>query len=368
LSETVFETNIVNLAELEQCPIRLTIHTAKKIAQLEKIAKHDVNLLPALEVAVLQNNKKYIVKGHSVFKALQRARISHFNANFHPAKNLIDVVTLHARMSQSSPVNPLSILDLRDYLLRNGMDVRNIAKVCCLDPAYEKLLFCVLSHEAKNQLVLFLDFLTVKLSRVSMPSYVIEMISKKPLEIQADIIKSIFESINDDTVINDKDFVFPNPDQIRLYAELYKKPEERNVMVFEEEIDDDSKSSKYNKTRSHSVDVTDKKKKEATAIIGTASHMAIMDLGKKKYRIDWKNKTFAEINEKENNKFIIIRDATQLKKVYALSIEQTTFLKLSEETLPSFKKITTSKQLYAFADKIDTMSGFRGILIFNKMI
>ena len=367
LSETVFETSVVNLAELEHCPIKLTIHTARKITQLEKIAKNDLSLLPPLEVAVLQNNKKYIVKGHSIFEALHRVGMSHFNANLHSVKNLLDVVILHARMSQASPVNPLAILDLRDFLLRNGVDTCNISKVCCLDPSYEKLLSCILSPEAKNQLALFLDSLSLKLSRVTMPSYVVEMISKKPLAIQADIVKSIFESINDDAIITDKDFVFPNPDQIRLYAEFYKKPEERNVLIFEEEADDYNKSFKHNKTKNN-VGISGEKKKEANVILGNVSHVAIMDLGKKKYRIDWKNKTFAEINEKENNGFVIIRDATQLQRLCALSIKQMKFLELSEESIPHFKTIVTSKQLRMLADKIDTVSRFRGILIFNKKI
>jgi hypothetical protein len=367
LPETVFETCAVDLAELEHCPIKLTIHTAKKIAQLEKIAKNDLSLLPPLEVAVLQNNKKYIVKGHSIFEALNRAGIRQHKANLHFVKNMLDAVILHARMSQTSPVNPLAILDLRDFLLRNGVDSCNIAKICCLDPSYEKLLSCTLSSEAKNQLALFLDSLSLKLSRVSMPSYVVEMISKKPLAFQADIVKSIFESINDDAVINDKDFVFPNPDQIRLYAEFYKKPEERNVIIFEEETIDDNKPSKHTKTKQH-ADISSKKKKETNAIIGNVSHVAIMDLGKKKYRIDWKNKTFAKINEKENNGFIIIRDATQLQRLCALSIEQMNFLELSEESAPRFKTIVTSKQLRMLADKIETVSRFRGILIFNKKI
>jgi hypothetical protein len=365
LSETVFETCIVNLAELEHCPVKLTIHTARKITQLEKIAKNDLNLLPPLDVAVLPNNKKYIVKGHSIFEALNRIGISRYKANFHSVKNLLDAVILHARLSQASPVNPLAVLDLRDFLLRNGIDSCDVAKVCCLDPSYEKLLSCVLSSEAKNKLTFFLDLLSSKLSRVSMPSYIVEMISKKPLAIQADIVKSIFESINDDVVINDKDFAFPNPDQIRLYVEFHKKPEERNVIIFEEETNDDNKSFRCAKRH---PDISDEKKKESSAIIGNVPHVAIMDLGKKKYRIDWKNKTFAEINEKENNGFIIIRDATQLQKLCALSIKQMKFLELTEESAPRFKTIVTSKQLHMLADKISAVSKFRGILIFNKKI
>jgi hypothetical protein len=150
LSKTICQTDIVNLNELEQCPIRLTIHSAKKISQLEKIAKNSPNLLPPLEIAVLENNKKYVIKRNSVFEALRKAGIHEFVANLHFVKNLSQAIILHAKMSQSSPVNPLAILDLRDYLLRDGMNVNDLTKVCCLDPSYEKLLSCVLSTEAKT--------------------------------------------------------------------------------------------------------------------------------------------------------------------------------------------------------------------------
>jgi hypothetical protein len=370
LSELVFKANTVKLTDLEQCPIRLTIHTAKKIDYLEKIAKNNPELLPPLEIAILENDKKYIIKRHSVYKALQRAGITEFNANFHPVKNLIDVIILHARMSQASPVNPLSVLDLRDYLIANGVDINTIPRICCLDPTYEKLLSCVLSNDAKKQLEFFLDLLSLKLNRIVIPSYIIEMLSKKPLNIQADIVKSIFESINDHTIMNDKDFVFPNPDQIRLYMDLYKTPQERTAILFEEEIQNSMEDSSHKKTQTnnYSITVCEEKKKEAKTIVGNISHMALMYLGDKRYRIDWKNKTFAEILESKKDNFIIIRDSTQLQKLYVLSPKQIKFLGIIDDAELYSRSITNSKQLQKVIDKINKVTRFRGILIFNKKL
>jgi hypothetical protein len=273
-------------------------------------------------------------------------------------------------MSQSSPVNPLAILDLRDYLLRDGMNVNDLTKVCCLDPSYEKLLSCVLSTEAKNQLLFFLNLLALKLSRVVMSPYIIEMISKKPQEIQVDIVKSIFESISDDAILNDRDFVFLNPDQIRMYVDLYKKPEDRNAIIFEEEMEDieDNQFLKQNKTKRCSANISKEKRREADVIVGDVPHMAVLDLGNKRYRINWKNKTFSEVHEQKNDGFVILRGTTQLQKIYSLSSKQIKLLRLSEGIEPYYKIITDSKQLRFFADKFDEESELRGIFIFNRKI
>jgi hypothetical protein len=320
-------------------------------------------------VAIL-NDKKYIIKGHSVFEALTRAGIDKFSAHFHFVNSFLDVVILHARLSQSNPVNPLSILDLRDYLIRSGMDMNDIARTCCLDPAYEKLLSCTLSFEARKQLSIFLNLLSCKLSRVVMPSYIIEIISKKPQEIQADIVKSIFASINDNVILNDKDFVFPNPDQVRMYANLYKKSEEQNGMIFEEYVENDQnhKTDKQYKDKNSMTNITTEKKKEIDTIVGNIPHMAMMIIGNKKYRLNWKNKTYAEINERKNNDFIIIHDDNQLQRMLALSPEQLKFLGLNDESKPYVKTITSSNQLRNMADKLDSGLGIRGILILNKNI
>lgn len=359
----IFEQKTVNLDEIEQCPINLTIHSVKKITQLERIAKNNPNLLPPLEIAVL-DNKKYLVKRHSVFEALRRAEITEFHANFHVVKTLSEVVALHARLSQANPVNPLAILELRDYLLRSGVGIDDISKVCCLDPSYERLLVCTISEEAKNQLLSFLNLLSQKLTRVAMPPYIIEIITKKPKEVQGNIVKAIVESIGDESVLNDRDFAFPNPDQIRLFADLYKNSTERNALIFEEESDENLANSQNKRKKSSKVKA-DEKDRELCTIVENIPHMAIMDLGTKKFRVDWKNKTFAEINEKEKPGFIIIRDSTTLQKLYALSPKQLQFLNLPSGKEPHLKTISNAKQLCQLAEKIKQSTKFRGILIFN---
>lgn len=365
MSTTLIDNKTIQLDEIEHCPIRLTIHSMKKIMQLEKTARTNPNLLPPLEIAIL-GNKQYLIKRHSVFEALRRAGITESYANLHTVRTLNDVVALHAKMSQTSPVNPLAVLDLRDYLLRNGIAIDDISTTCCLDPSYERLLLCTLSYEAKKQLSFFLNTLSQKLTRVVLPTYVIEIISKKPQEVQADIVKAIIESIGDDYVLNDRDFSFPNPDQVRLFADLYKNPAERKAIIFEEEFEEsitlENKNNKSPKIK------PEDQRRELGVIVENIPHMAIMDLGIKKYRVDWKNKTFAEINEKERSGFIIMRNNSALQKLYALSPSQLKFLNLMIGQDPQIKTITSAKQFRQLAEKINKIPKFRGILIYNQKI
>lgn len=361
MPETYLQT-VVKLEELEPCPVRLIIHSTKKISHLEKTAKIDPNLLPPLEVAILKN-KKYLVKRHSVFEALQRVGKTEFKANIHNVKNIVQVIILHSKMSQNSPMNPLAVLEMRDYLMQNGLQVADILDLCSLDPTYINLLKCDLSPQAKSKLSLLADMLSLRLNRVEIPPYVIEMISRRPKDVQEEIVNRICCDIGDEKSISDKDFVFPNPGQIRLYMEISKKPEERNALIFRrEEVSD----VEQQKTRiPYSISKT--KQKEANAIIGNIPYMALMEINDRKFRLDWKSKTFTEIKE-QDNEFIVIKDGRQLKKFLTFSDEQLKFLNLDEEQNVYFNNITTSKQLKKLAVKIGNNSEFKAILVLNKRI
>ncbi|HET8793433.1 MAG TPA: hypothetical protein VFM31_06550 [Nitrososphaeraceae archaeon] len=360
MSDLLFNKDKINLAELRQCPLILTIHSIKKITMLEKTAKYNLNLLPALDVAILPNNQKYLVKNYSVYEALQRLGIRQFDANCHFVNNFTEMLILHARLVQSDPLNPVSILELRDKLMKLGYDEEKIAKVCCLDPIHEKLLTCTLSTEARNQLNYFLDLLSQKLSRVNMPTYIIEIVSKRPLEIQADIIKSIFASIIDVAILNDRDFAFPNQDQVRMYADLHKKSEIKNGVLFEKEPN----TTEFKKINSRFTSGKNKSESENQNIVENSRHLAIIIIGKKKFRINWKNKTFSEIKQNEN--FITLQNPQQLENQYVLSPKMIKFLGFNQDGKIYCKPVVSSKQLVDISSNLDPDLKFNGLIIMNK--
>lgn len=359
----VFETGLLKLEDLKPSPIKLTINSVKKITELEKIARMSIASLPPIEVAILENGKKYIVKGHSVFEVLQKTGHTHFRANIHHVKDVSDAVILHARMTQFNPINPLAILEMRDYLMNNGLSFNDIITNCLLDPAYVNLLKCDLSPQAKDKLSLLIDMLSLKLSRVEIPTYLIEMISRRPKEIQEEIVDRIRQYIGDEKTISDRDFIFPNQAQIKLYTEITKKPERRNILIFKKEEDStDGKESKRKGTTKN----TNKLKDDMDVLIADLPHLALMEINGNKFRLNWKTKTFTKINDWKNE-FILMQDDQQLKKIFTLTQKQLEFLNLTEGQRPYFCKIDTANQLRTLADRMENEPDLKVIAIFNKI-
>ncbi len=363
MSENILGLELIDIRELEPSPIMLTIHSIKKITHLEKLANTSLELLPALEVAILPNKKKYVIKEYAVFEVLRKIGKTEAKAKIHFVNNLTQVIILHFQLSQSDPLNPLAVLDMRDYLITNGFSIDKIVDNCIMEPAYVNLLKCDLVPEARNKLSLLVNMLAKKLNRVDIPVYVIEIISKRPKEVQKEIVDRIYQYINDEKTITEKDFTFPNQMQIKLYAEMCKRSEKRNGLIFRDEeiTESDSTGKKSSYLKNNSIS----KQNEIDNIVGNIPHMAFLEIEGEKIRIDWKAKTFAKINEQENG-FIIIRDKQQMKEILALSDEQIKFLGLSQEQYPHYNNITSAKQLKKIAAKI-TNSSFRAILIFNNL-
>lgn len=289
----ILQKQIVKFIELEQCPIKLTTHSTREIERLIHIAQTTIEILPPLEIALLEDGKKYLVKGYALLNALKSIGKTEFRANIHLVKNIIDATILHVKMSQNSPINPLAILDLRDYLTSIGFSTEQIANICILDPTYVNLLKCDLSYEAKDKLAKLIEMLSTKISRVEMPAYMIEMISKRPREIQGEIVDRICQYIGDEKTLTERDFVFPNQMQIRLYTEISKKTEKLNTLIFKREEFDKS----INKHKENIPDKTENyiESKEKSMLTDNISHLAIMEIEDKIFRIDWKAKTFAEV-------------------------------------------------------------------------
>jgi hypothetical protein len=358
--DNILQKQIVKFSDLEQCPIKLTTHSTREIERLTHIAKATIEVLPPLEVALLENGKKYLVKGHALLDALKSIGKTEFRANIHLVKNITDATILHVKMSQNSPINPLAILDLRDYLINKGFSTEQVADICIFDPTYVNLLKCDLSCEAKEKLTKLINMLSAKISRVEMPAYVIEMISKRPKEIQEEIVDRISQYIGDEKTLTERDFVFPNQIQIRLYTEISKKSEKRNALFFKREEFDKS----INKHRDETPDKIKNHigSKEKSMLTDNTTHLAIMEIEDKVFRIDWKAKTFAEVKNYKDE-FIIIQDNRRLKRVFSLSQNHIRFLDLNDDEYPKVHHIVNIRQLNKILKNIPKKEKFKGLII-----
>lgn len=346
MSELVLQR--VLLDEVEPYPYRITIHTAKKIDSLIKIAKSRPQMLPPLEVAITKDGTRYLVKRHSVYEALKAAAKKEFAANIHHVDGLEDIAILHTRLSQSSPVNPFAFLKMRQAL---GIAPEKLIQQCCLDPGLASIVDAKLSADVINAVINFAEELATRLSRVEIPVYFVDFLSKQSEHDQVHIAQAVRESILNTAGgldrLNDRNYVFPTLPQLRLFASSQKI---ESSTIFRQI--DEGQPQKKSKKLVHLAD----------SVCGTNPHLGIIKLGKKTYRINTKDRTFAEIKD---GKYQVVETVGAINNVYYLPQEYVEFV--GSEGEPFLTKISSARQLRKIAQKIKD-GNFRAVLVTKSKI
>lgn len=406
---SVSQQQIVQISELHPCPVQITIHTAKKIDSITKTAKSNPESIPALSVAIF-NNKKYVVDGGARILGLKNISVKEFRANFYQVNSLEEIVVLHVRLNQTSPINPLKIIDLVKFF--EGMSVNEIAKMCWLSESYVRMLENCrnLANDAHEKLQSIQNELAKTITEVIMPPYVLETICKirsKDMHIKAvDMLEVSLKQLSS------KKFSFPTHKYLEgLFEPLYDKPQ-REPVSFNEEIDDiekENKSSKKQETKPYSIvtKYSTEEKEKNKKILGDVSHQTILDITlgdevmkkleslknivaklpkgqrnlfnekldeikknsiRKKFRLDMKKNIIAPINEK-NGVIVIQGDAG--KKACFILPEYTDFLDIQNGMEVHAKMITKSLQirrLVKLAEKLETKESLRILVLSSNRI
>lgn len=408
-SLSVSQQQIVQISELHPCPVQITIHTARKIDSITKTAKSNPESIPALSVAIF-NNKKYVVDGGARICGLKNISVKEFRANFYQVNSLEEIVVLHVRLNQTSPINPLKIIDLVKFF--EGMSVNEIAKMCWLSESYVRMLENCrnLANDAHEKLQSIQNELAKTITEVIMPPYVLETICKirsKDMHIKAvDMLEVSLKQLSS------KKFSFPTHKYLEgLFEPLYDKPQ-REPVSFNEEIDDiekENKSSKKQETKPYSIvtKYSTEEKEKNKKILGDVPHQTILDITlgdevmkkleslknivaklpkeqrnlfnekldeikknsiRKKFRLDMKKNIIAPINEK-NGVIVIQGDAG--KKACFILPEYTDFLDIQNGMEVHAKMITKSVQirrLVKLAEKLETKESLRILVLSSNRI
>lgn len=406
---SVSQQQIVQISELHPCPVQITIHTAKKIDSITKTAKSNPESIPALSVAIF-NNKKYVVDGGARILGLKNISVKEFRANFYQVNSLEEIVVLHVRLNQTSPINPLKIIDLVKFF--EGISVNEIAKMCWLSESYVRMLENCrnLANDAHEKLQSIQNELAKTITEVIMPPYVLETICKirsKDMHIKAvDMLEVSLKQLSS------KKFSFPTHKYLEgLFEPLYDKPQ-REPVSFNEEIDDiekENKSSKKQETKPYSIvtKYSTEEKEKNKKILGDVPHQTILDITlgdevmkkleslknivaklpkeqrnlfnekldeikknsiRKKFRLDMKKNIIAPINEK-NGVIVIQGDAG--KKACFILPEYTDFLDIQNGMEVHAKMITKSLQirrLVKLAEKLETKESLRILVLSSNRI
>ncbi len=403
----VTQQEVVKISELYPCPVQITIHTTKKIDAITKTAKSNPELIPALNIAVF-SNKKYVVDGGARILGLKNAGLKEFKASLHQVNSLEEAVVLHARLNQTSPLNPLKIIELAKFF--DGMNISEISRMCWLSESYVRMLENCrnLANDAHEKLQSIQNELAKTLTEVMMPPYVLETICK--IQSKDRHIKAVYMLEVSIKQLSSKKFSFPTHKYLEgLFEPLYDKPQREPVNFIEEIEDIEEVKPPKQKIRPYSVvtKYTSSEKEKIRKILGNVPHQTILDIAigdeiikeleslknivtklpkeqrnffsekleeikkkssRKRFRLDMKKNTIAPIDEK--NGVIVIQGELGKKSCFMLP-EHTEFLDIQNGSEIHAKMITKSTQiekLAKIAEELEAKESLRVLVLSSNRI
>lgn len=361
MSKLGFEKdNLVPLAALKECPVRITLHTDPQIEMIKRTARADPEGIPTIDVAELADEKTMvIVDGHARVESIRSFGIDKIRARLHKVQNMADAVILHVRLNQRSQLNPLKFYDAFEYLKENGFDSNEIPKQLRLSESYSRLLKISLAAKPRALLERYLDDLVSKYSLVHLPVYVIEAIARiKEEENQAEAVNMMIQMIPQN--VSEFKFSFPSYDQLEIaFSSFRKEDKEREPIIFTVKDGEADKERKDPQSRTSSsfapedeprIRMVPSKEEidEAREIIGNVPHRALVKCPHgTKYVVDMKDHTISEVKEDDN---VISIGGDSSEPVFMIPSEYAKFLQLDYGDPVYFKSFDTPRQLLKFVD------------------
>jgi hypothetical protein len=337
------------ISRLQNSPMQVTLHSAKTIEQISDAAKdpQQRESFAPIRVALLKDSM-FIIDGHAVVEGFRLANITTIRAILYHVESINDVLVLHAKFNQHSPMNPFELMDLINFMIECGESPEQIRQRLQLREHLSKLIGCqIANQEAKNRLKNFIHDLSVKYSNVVIPPYFAELVSKVPERIQLEVVEQ-FISIMDQT-LPDRKFAFPGPETLEVYFRQYLKNREREPIFFRHEVmhKEDGKAHK-----TYAVSLSKKETRLAGQVIGSIPGMALLKVESPGlYRVDLIKKIIAPIREKYN---LTVIEGDDGRKIFSLPQSATEFLDLKDDSDAEnvLVKELTVLQLKKFASRL----------------
>jgi hypothetical protein len=361
LSEMGFEKDdLIPLAGLKECPVRITLHTDLQIEMIKKTARADPGSIPSIDVAELADEKTLIiVDGHARAEAIKSFGIDKIRAKLHNVQNMTEAVILHVRLNLRNQINPLKFYDAYEFLRNAGYDSKDIPKKLWLSESYSRLFRINLTEKGRELLERYLDELASKYSIVHLPVYVIEAIGKiKDEQDQVEAVKMMIQMIPPNTPEFKQSF--PSFDQLEIaFSSFRMGGKERDPVIFSLKGDakpSANKSSVYKKDQDEQVTMVHSKEEidEAKEIISNVPHRALLKCPHgTKFLVDMKDHTISEVKEDD---MVISIGGDSSEPVFMIPSEHAKFLQLNFGDPVYFKSFSTNKQLQRFVDSLESQN------------
>ncbi len=334
---------------LKECPISVSNHSADIQKNLQIADLESKNTLLPIHVARTSDGETYVVDGQLRVNELKSRKIKTIEAYVHNVKNVTEAVILHVRLHQSSPINPLGLIDAYNYLKNSGLGSQSILQMLWFDPMQKYIATHELDPLARKLLEEHLEKMTQKFSRVSYPMYMIAMLCKLNPESQKRAVENIIHHMSLDCTR--ARFSFPSAGQLDALISEAKPKDISEPVIF----DLDDREFKDLDKQNENVTQPDRKS-EQFAGLGHDLYSHMQGLRDEAvlpcrcgiiYKVNIKTRSMSEIKVKDN----VIAIESGLNAPIA-TIPPTIVKKLGAEVGEDvFFKVSTAKSLAKFLDK-----------------
>ena len=181
---------------LKQCPVSVSNHSADIQKSLQTADLESKNMMLPIHVARTIDGETYVVDGQLRVDELKRRKTKTVEAYVHNVRNVEEAVVLHVRLHQSSPTNPLGLIDAYNYLKNSNLGSQNILQMLWFDPMQKYIATHELDPQTRKLLEEHLEKMTQKFSRVSYPMYMIAMLCKLNPEAQKRAAENIIRHMS----------------------------------------------------------------------------------------------------------------------------------------------------------------------------
>ncbi len=349
----------IEISKLQRSPIQITLHSAKTTERIAAAAK-DPKLkseIPPIKVALCQNSM-YIVDGHTIVEGFRLAGLNTILAILYHAESLSDVLALHVKFNQHSPLNPFELIDLINYMIECGENPEQIRQRLQLGDHLTRLVGChIANNEAKNRLKSFAHELSVRYSNAVIPPYFAELVSRIPEKIQLDVVEQFIAIMSHS--MSDRKFAFPGPETLDVYFRQYLKNKEREVVFFSQEP-----TLPVTRTaRALSQPIGQEERQKAKDLVGTVPGMAILRVERPGlYRVNMIKKVISPIKDEKG---LIVIQGDEGHRIFSLPPRAAEFLRLvDEDTSDVFVRTFNVPQMKKFASRL-TDKKARFVVIFS---
>jgi len=206
----------------------------KQIIQYTNIANNTPESLPIVRLGRI-SNKLYVLADFSVFYGIKESKLTSITSEIIDFKNDVEFIIQHVKLNKNpTGFNQFSLFKVIDYLNSCNIPKEKALELLQIHQTiHHKLLDLPLHQNTIQQLSEFHEFLSEKLTTVSIPYYIPVIISRFEKSKQTEITKEVIELVKAFKTADSK-FSFPAIEALQIL--LGKPDENKSIIIIPEHV------------------------------------------------------------------------------------------------------------------------------------